>query len=120
MTDLQEYFTFREDKRINIRGQRGGVLPGYPENSIEGIVKTLFYMHSLFEIAPRLTKDYVIVLMHYATLALTTNGTGRFSDYTYEELKQFNLKDRQGNLTPYKIPTLIEKLAWVGTKQYSI
>lgn len=88
------------------------MLPGYPENSIEGCEKTLSFMHSFFEIDPRLTKDSVIVLMHDATLERTSNGTGKVSDYTYEELQQFNLKDRQGNLTPYKIPTLIEMLEW--------
>ena len=88
------------------------MLPGYPENSIEGCEKTLSFMHSIFEIDPRLTKDSVIVLMHDATLERTSNGTGKVSDYTYEELQQFNLKDRQGNLTPYKIPTLIEMLEW--------
>lgn len=112
MTDLQDYFTYREDKPIIISGHRGGMLPGYPENSIEGCEKTLSFMHSFFEIDPRLTKDSVIVLMHDATLERTSNGTGKVSDYTYEELQQFNLKDRQGNLTPYKIPTLIEMLEW--------
>lgn len=116
MTDLQEYFTCRDDKSVIISGHRGGMLPGYPENSIEGLEKTLSFMHSFFEIDPRLTKDSVIVLMHDATLERTTNGTGKVSDYTYEELKQFNLRDRLGNLTPYKIPTLIETLEWGRNK----
>lgn len=88
------------------------MLPGYPENSIEGMEKTLSFMHSFFEIDPRLTKDSVIVLMHDDTIDRTTNGTGKVSDYTYEELKQFNLKDRQGNVSPNKIPTLGEALDW--------
>ena len=65
-------------------------------------------MPSFFEIDPRLTKDSVIVLMHDATIDRTTDGTGRVSDYTYDELRRFRLRDREGNLTQFRIPTLEE------------
>ncbi|MBS1566668.1 MAG: glycerophosphodiester phosphodiesterase family protein, partial [Bacteroidetes bacterium] len=57
-------------------------------------------------------KDSVIVVMHDATLDRTTTGKGKVSDYTYAELQQFRLKDPQGNVTDYKIPTLKEMLLW--------
>ena len=50
--------------------------------------------------------------MHDATIDRTTTGTGKVSDYTFEELQQFFLKDREGNVTPYKIPTLEECIVW--------
>lgn len=110
--DLQEYFRYSPDKEIIISGYRGGMMEGYPENCIPSCEKTLGLLPSFFEIDPRLTKDSVLVLMHDKTIDRTTNGKGNVSEYTYEELKQFNLVDRQGNLTPYKIPTLEEMLEW--------
>ncbi len=112
MEQLQKYFTYREGRPVIISGHRGGMMTGYPENCIESCEKTLSLMPSFFEIDPRLTKDSVLVLMHDATIDRTTNGTGKISDYTYEELQQFYLKDREGKLTPYKIPTLVEMLDW--------
>ena len=69
-------------------------------------------MPSFFEIDPRLTRDSVIVLMHDVTIDRTTNGTGRVADYTLAELQQFRLKDRDGNLTEFRIPTLEEAIRW--------
>lgn len=112
MKQLQTYFTYKEGRPIIISAHRGGMLTGYPENCIESCEKTLSLMESFFEIDPRMTKDSVMVLMHDATIDRTTNGKGKVSDYTYKELQQFNLKDREGNITPYKIPTLQEMLDW--------
>lgn len=112
MKQLQEYFTYKEGRPVIISAHRGGMLTGYPENSIESCEKTLSLMESFFEIDPRMTKDSVMVLMHDATIDRTTNGKGKVSDYTYMELQQFNLKDRDGNITSYKIPTLQEMLDW--------
>jgi glycerophosphoryl diester phosphodiesterase len=50
--------------------------------------------------------------MHDATLDRTTTGTGKVSDYTYAQLQQFRLKDPQGHVTGFKIPTLKEMLLW--------
>jgi glycerophosphoryl diester phosphodiesterase len=116
MEQLQHYFTYREGRPVIISGHRGGMMPGYPENCIESCEKTLSLMESFFEIDPRLTKDSMLVLMHDETIDRTTNGMGKVSDYTYEELRQFNLKDRDGNITPYKIPTLVEMLEWGRNK----
>lgn len=111
-SELQEYFRYQDNKKVIISGHRGGMLPGYPENSIEAMEKTLEYTPSFFEIDPQLTKDSVIILMHDKTFDRTTNLSGNVSDFTYAELKDVKLKDRQGNLTPYKIPTLKEVLDW--------
>jgi glycerophosphoryl diester phosphodiesterase len=112
MDELQEYFRYSPEKDIIISGHRGGMMEGYPENCIASCEKTLTLMPSFFEIDPRLTKDSVLVLMHDATIDRTTTGKGKVSDYTYAELQQFFLKDRQGNVTEYKIPTLDEMLEW--------
>lgn len=109
---LHAYFLYSPDRPVLISGHRGGMLEGYPENCIESFEKTLTLTESFFEIDPRLTKDSVIVLMHDETIDRTTTGKGRVADYTYKELQAFNLVDRDGNVTPYKIPTLKQCLDW--------
>lgn len=110
--ELYAYFRYSPERDIVVSGHRGGISPGYPENCIESFERTLTLTESFFEIDPRLTKDSVIVLMHDATIDRTTTGSGRVSDYTYAELLQFDLVDRDGNPTPYKIPTLAQCIEW--------
>jgi glycerophosphoryl diester phosphodiesterase len=111
-TDLLKFFRYTGNDVPLISGHRGGTTTGYPENCIPTLENTLRHTPAFFEIDPRLTKDSVIVLMHDATLDRTTTGTGKLSDYTYEELKKFKLKDPQGNITEYGIPTLDEVIKW--------
>lgn len=111
-SELQQYFHYETNKPVIISGHRGGMLPGFPENTIEAMAKTLTILPSFFEIDPRLTKDSILVLMHDATLDRTTNFKGKVSDYTYVELQKAKVKDRQGNITSFKIPTLTEALEW--------
>src|SRR5690606_33657695 len=56
------------------------------------------------------------VLHHDVTLDRTTTGTGKLSDYTWEEVKQLKLKDSEGNITAFHIPTLEEAIEWARGK----
>lgn len=114
--DLHAYFQFTGNDPILIAGHRGGMVKGFPENSIATFENTLKHTPAFFEIDPRLTKDSVMVLMHDATLDRTTTGKGKLSDYTYEELKKFRLKDAEGNVTNFPIPTLSEVIEWARGK----
>lgn len=111
-TELQDFFSFTGNNKHIISGHRGGTIKGYPENCIATFENTLRYTPAFFEIDPRLTKDSLVVLMHDATLNRTTNGTGKVSDYTLAELQRFRLKDPEGNVTDFKIPTLQEVISW--------
>jgi len=113
---LQEYFRYTGKDVPLISGHRGGTYPGYPENCIETLEYVLKHTPATFEIDPRLTKDSVIVLMHDATLDRTTNGTGKLADYTLEDVKKLRLKDHQGNVTDFQIPTLDEVITWAKGK----
>jgi glycerophosphoryl diester phosphodiesterase len=110
--EFQQYFKHTAHNVPVISGHRGGTTTGYPENCIATFENTLKHTPAFFEIDPRLTKDSVIVVMHDATLDRTTTGKGKISDYTFAELQQLRLKDPQGNVTEYKIPTLKEMLLW--------
>ncbi len=111
-TQLESYFRYTPGCKMIVSGHRGGIAPGYPENSIEAFEYTLSRMPSFFEIDPRLTKDSVLVLMHDALIDRTTTGKGKVSDYTYAELQQFNLVDRWGCVTPFKVPKVEEVIRW--------
>jgi len=114
--DLHAFFKFTGNDQMIIAGHRGGMVKGFPENSIATFENTLKHTPAFFEIDPRLTKDSVMVLMHDATLDRTTTGKGKLSDYTFAELKQFKLKDAEGNVTKYGIPTLSEVIEWARGK----
>jgi glycerophosphoryl diester phosphodiesterase len=109
---LKKYFYRTGNDVPIVSGHRGGMTAGFPENSIETFENTLKYVPAFFEIDPRLTKDSIPVLMHDATLDRTTTGKGKVGDYTLAELQQFRLKDAEGNITQFKIPTLMEALIW--------
>ncbi|MBO9657189.1 MAG: glycerophosphodiester phosphodiesterase family protein [Chitinophagaceae bacterium] len=110
--DIYAFFKYAGKNKTIISGHRGSHIAGYPENAIETFERVLKHTPAFFEIDPRLTKDSVIVLLHDATLDRTTTGKGKLSDYTWEQVKQFKLKDKNGNVTPYRIPTLQEAITW--------
>jgi len=113
---LRELFAFDGDALPLLSAHRGGAAKGFPENCIATFEHTLRHCWSMLEIDLRYTKDHVLVLNHDPTLERTTNGTGRVADYTLEELKRLRLKDREGNLTEYRMPTLDEAMEWARGK----
>ena len=114
--DLRSFFTYTPDRIPLLCGHRGGATTGFPENCIATFENTLRKIPAFFEVDPRLTKDSVVIIMHDPTLDRTTNGKGKISDYTWDELKDLKLKDTDGNVTQYNIPLLDEVLQWAKGK----
>ena len=114
--DLHAFFKWSSGKKPIISGHRGGMVKGFPENSIATFENTLKYTPAFYETDPRLTKDSVIVLMHDETLDRTTTGHGKVGDYTWAELKMLRLKDAEGNVTNHRIPMLAEAIDWARGK----
>lgn len=81
----------------------------FPENSIPAIKETIKLGVDIAELDVKVTKDGVPVLMHDGTIDRTTTGSGKPSDYTLKELKEFRLK-HEGEITDYQIPTFDEAL----------
>lgn len=80
------------------RGGRGL----YPENTIAAMNYSLnHYNVDMLETDIHITKDNQFIFIHDGTLDRTTNGTGKVSDYTLEELKQldfgYHFTDGKGN-----------------------
>lgn len=114
--ELHEFFRYTTDRLPFISSHRGGPREGLPENCIATFENTLRHTWSILEIDPHYTKDSAIVLMHDATLNRTSNGNGKVSDYTLEEIRKLKLKDTKGNITTESIPTLDEALEWAKGK----
>ncbi|PQJ74610.1 glycerophosphodiester phosphodiesterase family protein [Polaribacter gangjinensis] len=89
-----------------------------PENSLSAIQSSIDNAIEMIEIDIRQTKDGQLVLMHDATIQRTTNGTGDVSNFTLQELQQFNLEKSNGTLTNEKIPTLKEVFTKTRGKIY--
>jgi len=80
-----------------------------PENSIEAVQRCIDLGVDIVEIDVRLTKDGHLVAMHDYTVDRTTNGKGKVSDLTLEEIKQLRLKSAIGvKGSQITVPTLEE------------
>lgn len=90
-------------------GHRGAC--GYaPENTLLSMKKALELGVHGFEFDIQLSKDNEPMVIHDDTLERTTNGTGNVSDYTWEELQQFDAGRGE------KIPTLRNVLELVDKR----
>ncbi len=114
--ELMDLFRYKNEAFPLVSAHRGGALINYPENCISTFKNTLNHAFAIMECDPRYTKDSMIVLHHDPTLHRTTNGNGKLTDYTLKELKELKLKDLNGNITEYRIPTLDEALEWAKGK----
>jgi glycerophosphoryl diester phosphodiesterase len=103
--------------KIMVCAHRGNHLDA-PENSLKSITDAINSGIGMVELDIRQTKDGELVLMHDATIDRTTNGSGRVSDFTLQELQHFNLYKENGTLTNEKIPSLREVLEISRSKIY--
>lgn len=99
-----------------ISAHRGGPMPGFPENAIETFANATAYQPVIIEFDVALSKDSVLVIMHDDKLDRTSTGTGAIGSYNYADLQKLHLKDNNGKVTDFKIPTLDEVLAWGKNK----
>jgi glycerophosphoryl diester phosphodiesterase len=114
--DLRELFRYTGESLYFISAHRGGSQPKFPENCIATFENTLKHTFAIMETDPRYTKDGTIVVHHDATLERTTTGKGPITELTLQELKELRLKDSEGFITEFQIPTLDELLQWARGK----
>lgn len=113
LAELYQFLKWSPENRFPlISAHRGGPMPGFPENCIETFDNATTYNPVIIEFDIAYSKDSVMVIMHDDKLDRTSTGKGPIGNYTYEELKAFNLKDDEGKETKFKIPTLDSVLSW--------
>ncbi len=111
---LTEAFQYKATNSCYVSAHRGGrFLHNLPENALE----TFIYTHrqtpqSFIECDVAETKDKTLVLLHDASLDRTTTLSGKLTDYTWDEIKDANLKDDFGRTTSYHIPLFRKVLQW--------
>lgn len=94
---------------IVITAHRGGA--GYgPENSLSCIRRSLEAGVPSIEIDVQLTKDGHVVVCHDNKVDRTTNGRGKLSEMTLDELRALRLIDAEGNALDEGVPLLSEVL----------
>jgi glycerophosphoryl diester phosphodiesterase len=88
-----------------------GFSGGAPENTLAAFKKAIDLGVDMIELDVLLSKDGQIVVIHDDTLNRTTNGKGRVTDYTLDELKQLDAGSWfETQFSGEKIPTLKEVL----------
>ncbi|MDH3338333.1 MAG: glycerophosphodiester phosphodiesterase family protein, partial [Gammaproteobacteria bacterium] len=87
---------------------RGGIVPGYAENTLAAYRRAISFGVDVIEIDLRGTRDGEVIILHDETLDRTTDGTGKVTDFTLEELKQLNAGGGES------IPTYAEVLGLVA------
>lgn len=95
-----------------ISAHRGGPSPGLPENAIPTMAALLAAAPAIMEIDVAQSRDGVHFLLHDRTLDRTTTGTGRATEAEWDTIRTLLLKDEAGWVTPYRVPSLEEALAW--------
>jgi glycerophosphoryl diester phosphodiesterase len=113
---LQQLFQHTGQPLPLVSAHRGGPGKNFPENCIPTFENTLRHTFALLEIDPRYTKDGEIVVHHDPRLERTTTGQGLVAEWTLPELKRLRLKDPDGTVTSFQIPTLDEVLQWARGK----
>ena len=101
-------------KELLISAHRGGmVYSGYPENCVETfdyIAKQIPGLIIECDVAE--SSDGVMFLMHDNTIDRTTTGSGKANALAWSALQELKLKDNEGKLTDYSIPTLEDAIDW--------
>lgn len=110
--EFQDFLNRKTSSYPLLSAHRGGPMPGFPENAIETFENATTYQPVIIEFDVALSKDSALVIMHDDKLDRTTTGAGLISSYTYNELQKLTLKDDDGKVTSFKIPTLEEVLRW--------
>lgn len=89
----------------------------YPENTMAAFKGALQMEAEMIELDVMLSKDGVPVVFHDATLDDHSNGTGKVSDYTVNQLQDLDAGSWfDSTFTGQRIPTLEEVLAFASGK----
>jgi glycerophosphoryl diester phosphodiesterase len=110
--ELQNFMQWTPSRYPLVSCHRGGTRPGFPENAIETFANSIKFHPSIIECDAALTRDSALVMMHDDRLDRTSNGTGNVGLKTLTEIKELRLKDNEGSLTSFRVPTLDEVLRW--------
>jgi len=99
-------------RNMKIIAHRGGAGLGI-ENTLSCIEKGIACGADMIEIDVHLTKDGHLLVCHDQTVDRTTNGKGKISEMTLEEIRKLSVVDASGLPTEEHLPTLTEVLEMI-------
>ena len=83
----------------------------YPENTLEAYRKAIELGVEMIECDVNITRDGTLVMMHDSTLDRTTNGAGRVSAATWEEVQQLDAGSKfKPEFSGVRVPSTEETL----------
>jgi hypothetical protein len=97
---------------IMVSGHRG-YWQSYPENTTGAYNDAIAKGVDMVEIDVRATADDTLMIFHDLCLNRMTNLEGQLRSFTYQQIKDLQLKDRLGQQTTYKMLTVREALAYL-------
>jgi glycerophosphoryl diester phosphodiesterase len=109
--DWNEFLQTRAQRQYPLLIAHRGANHLAPENSLAAFDLAIEQGADMLETDLHVTRDGHIVLFHDHTLERMTDGTGPVFAHSLVELKQLRLRGPDGQLTPERIPTLVEALA---------
>lgn len=95
-----------------ICAHRGWTTPDQTENSLRVMRDTETHGRFMLEMDLGLTRSGTIAVMHDDTIDRTTDGQGRLSDLSDQELHGRHLRNAAGTVTAERLPLLSDVLAW--------
>lgn len=113
---LQSVFEWKADAKPMVSAHRGGPAEGFPENCIETFAQTISKRNMILECDINMTKDGYLVLMHDDKVNRTTSGEGYVDELDLAVIRTLKLKDKNGKITNFSVPTLEEALQWAKGK----
>ena len=91
-----------------------------PENTLYAFEKAMESNADYIELDVQLTKDEQLVVFHDEKLDRVTHGKGKLSDFTYEELQEYNVFTKHASEEEFpdaKIPLLTDVFELVGDEK---
>ncbi len=102
----------RQNGQTVVSAHRAGPAPGFPENALETMRRTLDRNpDALLEIDVQKSADGVLFLLHDERLERTTTGTGEADSLSFRALGRLRLEDNDGAATRFRVPSLAAALA---------
>ena len=112
ITSLAEYLRSDSETGPLIVALHGGQDAGYPENALPSFDRALRHGPVLIHCDIQLTQDGIPVLLRGTNLERTTTGSGSVQQHSLAAVRSLLLKDAYNVITPFRVPTLEEGIAW--------
>jgi len=101
------------ESKVQVSAHRAGKgESGYPENCLETIQHFYSKGIRIFEVDIMESSDGVLMLYHDDQLGRTSEGSGKFVNHSFDQLRSYHLIDDDGLKTDFFIPVLDEVLKW--------